>query len=79
MQDTTTSRLNEVFRAVLELPDLTDVSGVRQDGAPAWDSLAHAVLVGALESEFGLTIDAAESLELTSYEAVAHYLEERGL
>lgn len=79
MQHTTVPRLNEVFRAVLELPPDAEVTDARQEASPKWDSLAHAVLVGALESEFGLTIDAADSLDLTSYEAVALFLEERGL
>ena len=79
MQETTTSRLNEVFRAVLELPDHVDVSAVRQDGHRRGTPWLTQCWAGALESEFGLTIDAAESLEMTSYEAVAQYLEEQGL
>ena len=79
MQHTTVPRLNEVFRAVLELPPDAEVTEARQEASPNWDSLAHAVLVGALESEFGLTIDAADSLNLTSYKSVALFLEERGL
>lgn len=79
MLETTASKLDEVFKAVLEIPTDTVVSDARQETQPSWDSLAHVVLVGALESEFGLQVDAAESLELTSYARIARFLEERGL
>lgn len=70
-------KLAEVFRAVLSLAQGSDVTGVRQLGTPSWDSLAHVSLVAAVESEFGVSIDIADSLALTSYPAVKLYLEER--
>jgi acyl carrier protein len=70
-------KLAEVFRAVLSLAQGTDVTGVRQLSTPSWDSLAHVSLVAAVESEFGISIDIADSLELTSYPAVKLYLEEQ--
>jgi acyl carrier protein len=77
--DSNSPKLDDIFRAVLELPAGTDVSGTRQESEAGWDSLAHAVLIGAIESEFNLQIDAADSLELNSYEAVSRFLEQRGL
>jgi acyl carrier protein len=71
-------KLAEVFRVVLSLEQDADVTGVRQLNTPGWDSLAHVSLVGAVESEFGISIDIADSLALTSYPAVKLYLEERG-
>jgi len=71
-------KLTEVFRAVLSLGPDSDVTGVRQLSTPGWDSLAHVSLVAAIESEFGISIDIADSLELTSYPAVKLYLEEQG-
>jgi hypothetical protein len=41
--------------------------------------MAHVSLVAAIEGEFGLTIDAGDSLTLTSYESTRRYLEELGL
>jgi acyl carrier protein len=75
----TEPRLQEIFRAVLKLGAGADVTQVRQAAEPTWDSLAHVVLVGAVEGEFAIQIDAADSLQVTSYEAMARYLEERGL
>ena len=79
MRDTTEQTLSEVFRAVLQLDGAADVTGIRQVNQPSWDSLAHVSLMAAIESEFSLTIDITDSLELTSFAAVALYLEEQGL
>ena len=75
----TKSKLEEIFREVFRLPEGADVPATRQSSAPDWDSLAHVLLMAAVESEFGLEIDAGDSLELTSFDAVARYLEDRGL
>jgi acyl carrier protein len=45
----------------------------------SWDSLAHVALVTAIESEFRVSLDAADQLQMTSYTATALLLEERGL
>jgi acyl carrier protein len=71
-------RLEAVFRAVFNLPATVDVSGCQQSNTPAWDSMAHVSLVAAIEGEFGLTIDAGDSLSLISYEAARTYLESQG-
>lgn len=78
MQKDVTEKLEDVFRAVLSLPDDADVATVAQGSEPAWDSLAHALLVAAVESEFDIQVDVADSLGLTSFEAVRRYLEVRG-
>lgn len=72
-------RLQALFRAVFDLLPSADVFTCRQANTPAWDSMAHVSLVAAIESEFGLTIDAGDSLTLTSYEAVRLYLEGQGV
>jgi len=77
--DTTSGKLANIFTEVFELAKGTSALHVRQAAEPRWDSLAHVILVGAIESEFGIQIDAADSLTLTSYDAIATYLEGRGL
>ena len=74
----TEPRLEEIFRYVFKLPQDADVADIAQSDAPDWDSLAHVSLILALESEFNIEIDPADSMELTSYESVARYLQERG-
>ena len=77
MTEQSEQKLGDVFRAVMNLESGTDVTTLRQLSTPAWDSLAHVSLVAAVESEFGIAIDIEDSLELTSYQAVKLFLEER--
>jgi acyl carrier protein len=77
MDTDTTSRLQDVFRAVFEVPDGADVTSIRQISTPKWDSLAHVSLVTAIESEFGVSLDAADQLRMTSYAATALLLGEK--
>jgi acyl carrier protein len=73
------SKLSEIVRSVLQLPDDVDVSRARQLGVETWDSLAHVSLMLAIESEFDVTIDVADQLGLTSYPAIRLYLEGQGV
>ena len=75
----TTDRLQAVFRLVFDLNENTDVTEVRRDTEPHWDSLAHVLLVAAIESEFNVSLDAAEMLQLTSYKIAEGLLQARGL
>lgn len=77
--DATSARLQGVFRTVLDLPADCDVTLIRQDSEPRWDSLSHVSLVVAIESELGVAIDAADALRMTSYEEARRVLEEMGL
>ena len=69
--------LQELVRAVLELPADADVTSTAQRVSPSWDSLAHVTLMTALESEFDLEIDLDDSLLLTSYDSVRKYVAAR--
>lgn len=73
------AKLNEIVRAVLQLPADTDISRARQLSVESWDSLAHVSLMLAIESEFGVSIDIGEQIGLTSVPAIRLYLEERGV
>lgn len=73
------AKLESVFRAVFEMPPDKDVRNLRQISERKWDSLAHVMLVSAIESEFGTTIDTADALRMTSFAATQLVLEERGL
>jgi acyl carrier protein len=78
MRFLTEPRLEEIFRQVLNLGSGADVTSLSQSEAPEWDSLAHVSLVLAIENEFGVQVDAADAIELTSFDAVARYLEGYG-
>ncbi len=79
MNATATDKLRDIFRAVFELKPGTDPTRVRQINEPNWDSLAHVSLVAAIESEFGISLDAADELRMTSFQATQLLLEEKGL
>jgi acyl carrier protein len=68
--------LESVFRAVFDLPEGSEIQKIQQLGFASWDSLAHVTLISAIESEFSVSIDLADSIELTSFEAILLYLEE---
>jgi acyl carrier protein len=70
-------KLSQIFRLILDLPETADVSNVRKINQPRWDSLANATLVVALESEFGITLDALEIERLTSFQAVLLMIKEK--
>ena len=71
------AKLQEIVRAALDLPPDVDVKHARQLAIASWDSLAHVSLMLAIEGEFGVSIDVADQLRLTSYPAICLYLEER--
>lgn len=72
------AKLNEIVRSILLLPPDVDIDRARQLSVESWDSLAHVSLMLALESEFGVSIDIADQITLTSVPAIRLYLEEHG-
>lgn len=70
-------KLNEVFRAVFQLPSDADVSKLHRDGAPKWDSLTFVTLIAAIESEFQCQIDITDALCLASYEDARAIIERK--
>lgn len=64
-------KLDAIFRAVFELPSGSDLVGLRSGQTEAWDSLATVSLVAAIESEFGLSLEADQMLRITSYDETA--------
>ena len=79
MTDSTLQRLQEVFRAALELPPDAGVSHLHRESASNWDSVAHVLLVSGLENEFGVTIDTSDSLRVDSFDMARTVLAERGV
>ncbi len=79
MKTQTSDRLQDIFRAVFELSEVVDVTNLDQTNSPRWDSLDHVSLAAAIESEFAVSLDAADQLRMSSYAATALLLEEKGL
>lgn len=78
---TTVDHVRRVFRESLELSlDDTDLNGaVRLDELVGFDSAASIVFVAALESEFGITLEASRlNLEfLSDPQQIASYIDGR--
>ena len=75
----TADRLQDIFRVVFSRPSGANVAGLSQSEMPSWDSLVHVSLVTAIESEFGVSLDAADQIRMTSFETVQTLLEDKGL
>jgi acyl carrier protein len=76
--ENTETRLQAIFQELFGLPAGTDISACRQESVSTWDSMAHISLMAAIEGEFGVTIDAGDSMLLTSYDAVRSWLQDHG-
>jgi acyl carrier protein len=74
LSETTDQRLEAIFRSVFDLPERTNVPACSRETTPSWDSMAHITLIIAIEEEFGVTVDAADSLTITSFASAQNYL-----
>lgn len=70
-------KLSQIFRLILQLADDAETSKIRRINEVRWDSLANVSMITALESEFGITLDAPEIERLTSYQAILLLLAEK--
>ena len=77
MTDTTTERLQRVFREVLGDPDLVLRDDLTAADVPGWDSLAHVGLMFSIESEFGITFSDREMSSLEDVGALRRVVETR--
>lgn len=71
-------KLEQIFRAVFELPADAAVTQLRQADFPKWDSMGHVLLMAAVENEFGIQLEVDTMVSLTSFESVESYLEQSG-
>ncbi len=67
--------VKEILIVVLELDPSTPMDQVNSENIALWDSMRQLSIVTALESEFGLFIDAADAVSLTSYNNIIKFLE----
>lgn len=74
MNEVIKQKLEDIFRLVFELPSDAKVGDIQQIDFDKWDSLSHVSLMSAIENEFGLEVDIAESISLTSFESIELYL-----
>lgn len=74
MKEDNINKLNQIFFTVLELDNQYSLEELNSENFKKWDSLAHVLLIAAIESEFNIMIDVADYENLTSYSAVKNLL-----
>ena len=74
MKEDNINKLNQIFFTVLELDDQYSLEELNSENFKKWDSLAHVLLIAAIESEFNIMIEVSDYENLTSYSAVKSLL-----
>jgi len=72
-------KLETAFRQGLALPAKCDVRSTEYDHTRQWDSVAHLLLVVAVEDAFGIHLTPAEVVELDSYARAELILTRHGI
>jgi acyl carrier protein len=76
-QMTTTHPLDAIILEALGLPPDTDVTTLSYAGTPEWDSVGHLELISSIEDRFGITVDAADVVEMVDYPALRRLLADK--
>jgi hypothetical protein len=71
--------LATAFREALALPKAFDVRSVAYDKTSQWDSVAHLLLVTAIEDSFDVRLEPAEVIDLQSYDTAVAILKTHGV
>lgn len=58
---------NEAFTKTFEITE-DQLSGLKYQDIPAWDSVGHMSLIAALEEAFDIMMDTDDIIDLSSYE-----------
>jgi acyl carrier protein len=61
-------RYRKVFMNVFSILDEGVIASLKYQSHPNWDSLGHMTLVAAIESEFAISMDMDDVIDLESYE-----------
>ncbi len=64
------AKLDEILRAVLELPEGSAVEDLARGTIRSWDSLAQATLIAAIEDEFAVAFEISQYANLESYRGI---------
>lgn len=67
-------KVREILSFLLELPENTIYEELTSDSVSGWDSMKQVILIGAIENEFDIYIDAKDAASLNSYKSLVKYL-----
>ncbi len=68
-------RLTKCFSLVFPSLSADEIKRATVNSVPDWDSLANINLICVLEEEFGITLEANDLEELTSFDLVLSHIE----
>ena len=74
MSDELQDRIRNVVAATFGIPVSQISANTGSDSIDSWDSMNHLHLVVALESEFGVSFDPEQAIEMTSVRAIEQAL-----
>ena len=72
-------RFKSILSTILSVPESDITDSASSDSLDAWDSLNHINLLGALEQEFGVTINTDRIEDSRSVAALKTLLNEHGI
>lgn len=64
---TNIEKYNKAFIEALEIKE-DQLSGLKYQSIPSWDSVGHMTLIAALEDAFDIMMDTDDIIDLSSYE-----------
>lgn len=79
MQEKNEQILKDIFYAVFDLDEKTDVTSIRKIAEPKWDSLASTSIIAGIEGEFSIQLDTMDFEKMTSFAAIRQLLIEKEL
>jgi acyl carrier protein len=72
-------KLRQVFIDALALSPDVDVESLSYRGIDEWDSVAHMMLVGEIESTFDVMLDTQDVIDMSSYSLAREILKKHGV
>lgn len=71
-------KLIKLVKEVFPDADVNNVSALKIDHCPGWDSVGHFSFLMTIEEQFDVRFDLEEIAELRSIEEIAHSLKAKG-
>ncbi|TCD15387.1 acyl carrier protein [Oricola cellulosilytica] len=65
---TSTTKLADIIREALELPDTYPADKLMYSETPGWDSLAHMRIVAAVEEHFNIMMELDDITDFSDYD-----------
>ncbi|MBQ7955116.1 MAG: acyl carrier protein [Lachnospiraceae bacterium] len=71
------AKIISIIEEILKVPAGSVNAETKMEDFEAWDSLAHVLIIGALEEQLGIEIPLDEAIEITGVEEILKYASEK--